>query len=128
MSRYSPLGKKKQSQQTVILKYQGFTMITYIKKDVVERIASKTGLESKEAARVVNAVFTTLRELMCEGNPECRIEVRNFGVFEVKRTAAKPKARNPKKPDQIIYIPPRLKTHFRPGKMLKSVLRKPLED
>jgi len=103
-------------------------MITYIKKDIIERTANKTDLESKEAAKIVNAVFTTLRELMCEGEPECRIEVRNFGVFEVKRTAAKPKARNPKKPDQIIYIPPRLKTHFRPGKLLKGILRKPLDE
>ena len=102
-------------------------MKTYIKKDVVERTAEKTGLETKETARVVNAVFTTLRELMIEKDTECRIEIRNFGVFEVKRTKAKPKARNPKKPDQIIYIPPRRKTLFRPGKMLKVFLRKPLE-
>lgn len=102
-------------------------MITYIKKDIVERTAKKTDLEAKEAARIVNALFTCLRELMIDGDPECRIEVRNFGVFEVKRTAAKPKARNPKKPDQIIYIPPRLKTHFRPGKLLKGYLRQPLE-
>lgn len=103
-------------------------MITYIKKDIVERIAKETGLEAKEAAKVVNAVFNSLRELMIEGDPECRIEVRNFGVFEVKKTAAKPKARNPKKPDQIIFIPPRLKTHFRPGKLLKGILRQPLDD
>ncbi len=102
-------------------------MKTYIKKDVVERTAEKTGFETKEAARAVNAVFTSLRELMIEDDGECRIEIRNFGVFEVKRTKAKPKARNPKKPDQIIYIPPRRKTLFRPGKMLKNVLRKPLE-
>ena len=103
-------------------------MPTYIKKDIVERTALKADLETKEAAKAVNAVFESLRELMTEGDPACRIEIRNFGVFEVKRTAAKPKARNPKKPEQIIYIPPRLKTHFRPGKLLKGILRRPLED
>ena len=103
-------------------------MLTYIKKNIVEKLAIKLDMEPKEAAKVVNAMFETLRELMCSGKPECRIEVRNFGVFEVKRTKAKPKARNPKKPDQIIYIPPRLKTHFRPGKLLKSYLRRPLKD
>ncbi|MCF7811493.1 HU family DNA-binding protein [bacterium] len=102
-------------------------MKTYIKKDVVEKTAEKTGLDAREAARVVNEVFTSLRELMTEGPVECRIEIRNFGVFEVKRTAAKPKARNPKKPDQVIYIPPRRKTFFRPGKILKSILKQPLE-
>jgi integration host factor subunit beta len=103
-------------------------MKTYIKKDVVDLTSEKTGLDSKEAARVVNAVFASLRELMTERELENRIEIRNFGVFEVKRTAAKPKARNPKKPDQIIYIPPRRKTLFRPGKMLKNILRMPLPD
>jgi integration host factor subunit beta len=102
-------------------------MKTYIKKDVVELTAQKAGLDTKVAARVVNAVFSSLRELMVDGPLECRIEVRNFGVFEVKKTAAKPKARNPKKPDQVIYIPPRRKTLFRPGKLIKSYLRKPLE-
>ncbi len=102
-------------------------MTTYIKKDVIEKTAEKTGLEIKDAANVVNAVFDTLRELMTEGPLECRIEIRNFGVFEVKKTAAKPKARNPKKPDQIIYIPPRRKTLFRPGKLIKNILKQPLE-
>lgn len=102
-------------------------MTTYIKKDVVKRTAANCGMEPKDAARVVDALFVTLREMMIEDDGECRIEIRNFGVFEVKKTAAKPKARNPKKPDEVIYIPPRRKTHFRPGKMLKSVLRKPLK-
>ncbi len=101
---------------------------TYIKKDVVEKTIEKTGLDAKESARAVNAIFDSLRELMTEGPLECRIEIRNFGVFEVKRTAAKPKARNPKKPDQVIYIPPRRKTLFRPGKILKNILKQPLDS
>lgn len=101
---------------------------TYIKKDVVEKTAEKTGIDTKESARVVNAVFASLRELMTEGPLECRIEIRNFGVFEVKKTAAKPKARNPKKPEQEIYIPPRRKTLFRPGKIIKTILKQPLSE
>ncbi len=102
-------------------------MVTYIKKHIIEKVADKTGIEMKQVSEIVNAVFTAIRELMVESNTECRIEIRNFGVFEVKNTAAKPKARNPKKPDQIIYIPPRRKTHFRPGKVLKVALRKPIK-
>jgi len=101
-------------------------MQTYIKKDIVERVATMSGIDEKEAATVVNNVFVTLREIMSECEGECRIEIRHFGVFEVKNTAAKPKARNPKKPDEVIYIPPRRKTHFRPGKMLKKVLKRPI--
>jgi integration host factor subunit beta len=102
-------------------------MQTYIKKDLVDRTSEKCGMEAKDVAPIVNALFMSLRELMIENDQECRIEIRNFGVFEVKNTAAKPKARNPKKPDEVIYIPPRRKTHFRPGKLMKSVLKKPLK-
>ncbi|MDK9701286.1 MAG: integration host factor subunit beta [bacterium] len=96
---------------------------TFIKKDIVDRTASKANIDVKESAKVVEAVFTVLREIMMNANPGVRIEIRDFGVFEVKQTAAKPKARNPKKPDQVIYIPPRRKTHFKPGKLLKSALK-----
>ena len=66
-----------------------------------------------------------LREIMSIENAECRIEIRNFGVFEVKKTKAKPKARNPKT-NEVIYVPPRRKTHFKPGKLLQNELKKPL--
>ena len=55
-----------------------------------------------------------------------RIEIRNFGVFEVKPTKAKPRARNPRTNEEI-YVPARRKTHFKPGKLLKEVLKKPME-
>ncbi|MBM3329275.1 MAG: integration host factor subunit beta [Calditrichaeota bacterium] len=102
-------------------------MTTYIKKDLIQRVAEKTGMELKSTAEMVNAVFAGLREMMIDGGGESRIEIRNFGVFEVKATAAKPKARNPKKPQQVIYVPARRKTHFRPGKIMKSVLRQPFK-
>ena len=76
--------------------------------------------------KVVDAVFQALREFMSEASPEVRIEIRDFGVFEVKTTKAKPKARNPKT-GEIVYVPPRRKTHFKPGKLLKEELKKPLE-
>ncbi|NQV73192.1 HU family DNA-binding protein, partial [bacterium] len=50
-----------------------------------------------------------------------------FGVFEVKKTRAKPKARNPKT-NETVYIPSRRKTHFKPSKKLKAVLQQPLAD
>ncbi|MCA9782565.1 MAG: HU family DNA-binding protein [Calditrichaeota bacterium] len=102
-------------------------MRTFIKKDIVELTMERTGLKQPETARTVDALFTVLREIMSGAGPECRIEVRDFGVFEVKRTKAKPKARNPKT-NEIVYVPPRRKTHFRPGKLLKESLRMPLDD
>ena len=103
-------------------------MKTYIKKDVVNRVYNEVKSEvvdEKQVANVINATFNVLREMMSIENKECRIEIRNFGVFEVKKTKAKPKARNPKT-NEVIYVPPRRKTHFKPGKILQDALKKPL--
>ena len=99
---------------------------TYTKKDVSRLTAEKTGTKMADTERIVDAVFTVLRELMSGDEPNIRIEIRNFGVFEVKPTKAKPRARNPRT-NEVIYVPPRRKTHFKPGKLLKDVLKKPLE-
>jgi nucleoid DNA-binding protein len=47
--------------------------------------------------------------------------------LEVKKTKARPKAkaRNPRT-GEIVYVPPRRRTHFKPGKLLKEELKKPL--
>ena len=102
-------------------------MRTFIKKDVVEKVAHKSGERPDTVAKIVNEVFTTLREIMAEAQDELRIEIRDFGVFEVKKTKPKPKARNPKT-NEIIYVAARRKTHFKPGKLLKEALKRPLED
>lgn len=64
---------------------------------------------------------------MIEADPERRIELRDFGVFEVKKTKAKPKARNPRT-NETVFIPSRRKTHFKPGKRIKEVLQTPLHE
>jgi len=98
---------------------------TITKRDIAKRVARKVDEKFPLAEKVVSALFTILREVMAEADPEVRIEIRDFGVFEVKTTKAKPKARNPKT-GEIVYVPPRRKTHFKPGKMLKEELKKPL--
>ena len=103
-------------------------MKTYIKKDVVNKVYREVKSEvvdEKQVATIINATFAVLREIMSIENAECRIEIRNFGVFEVKKTKAKPKARNPKT-NEVIFVPPRRKTHFKPGKLLQEALKKPI--
>jgi integration host factor subunit beta len=100
---------------------------TITKKDVAKRTAKIVGEKIYMTEKVVDGVFTALREFMEAANPEVRIEIRDFGVFEVKTTKPKPKARNPKT-GEIIYVPARRKTHFKAGKMLKEVLKQPLTD
>ncbi|MCH8018460.1 HU family DNA-binding protein [candidate division KSB1 bacterium] len=100
---------------------------TITKKDVAKRTAKLVGEKIYLAERIVDGVFTTLRQFMAEADPEVRIEIRDFGVFEVKTTKPKPKARNPKT-GEIIYVPARRKTHFKAGKLLKDVLKTPLDQ
>ncbi len=97
--------------------------MTTTKKDLTQRVSVITGRKKSDVAPVVDALFTAMRETMSEGN---RIEIRGFGVFEVKKTKPKPAARNPRT-GEIIYVPARRKTHFKPGKLLKQVLHQPLE-
>jgi len=101
---------------------------TYIKRDVVELTAHATGYDPRVVAPIVDATFSTLREMIVNSPGECRIEIRDFGVLQVKNTAPKPKARNPRKPGQEIYIPARRKTHFRPGRKIKEALQVPLNE
>ncbi len=97
-------------------------MKTYIKRDLVERISALTGQRHQEVGRMVDALFQSLRVILESADPECRVEIRDFGVFEVKKTKAKPQARNPRT-NEVVYVPARRKTHFRPGKQLKEALR-----
>ncbi len=101
--------------------------MTYTKRDIVRRISENMEVPMVQVEPWVDAVITTLRETMMEANPTCRIEIRDFGVFEVKQTKAKPKARNPKT-NEVIYVPEHRKTHFKPSKLLKEFLRQPLNQ
>jgi integration host factor subunit beta len=100
---------------------------TITKKEVSKRTAKLVGQKIYLTEKIVDGIFTTLREMMAEAEPDVRIEIRDFGVFEVKTTKPKPKARNPKT-GEIIYVPARRKTHFKAGKLLKEVLKQPLTN
>ena len=91
---------------------------TITKKDLAHQVAESTGTKKQTALDMVDSLFTEMREQLIEGN---RIEVRGFGVLETKATKPKPAARNPRT-GEVIYVPARRKTHFRPGKELKSAL------
>ena len=98
---------------------------TYTKKDITRRVSKANRQKMRTAAKWVDDVFTAVREIMMSADPDLRIEIRDFGVIEVKSTKSKPKARNPKS-GEIIFVPSRRKTHFKPGKLLKGFLSQPL--
>ena len=97
--------------------------MTTTRKHLALSVAEITGCKKNVATRIVDALFEAMRQSLIENN---RIEIRGFGVFEVKETKPKPAARNPRT-GEIIYVPARRKTHFKPGKLLKAELHKPLQ-
>ena len=97
--------------------------MTITKKDLALKVSEVTGFKKNMSAKMVDALFAAMRDTLIVGN---RIEIRGFGVFEVKDTKPKPAARNPRT-GEIIYVPARRKTHFKPGKLLKEELHKPLK-
>ena len=101
-------------------------MKTVTKKDVAKKTAQLLNEKIYTTEKIVDGVFNSLRDIMTNAKDEVRIEIRDFGVFEVKKTKPKPNARNPRT-GEIIYVPARKKTHFKAGKLLKEVLKKPLE-
>ena len=100
---------------------------TLTKKDLARRVSMLMGEPIYKSEPWVGAVVKALGQMMEEADPEVRIELRDFGVFEVKKTKAKPKARNPKT-NETVFIPSRRKTHFKPSKKLKEILQKPLAE
>jgi integration host factor subunit beta len=99
---------------------------TITKKDVIKRILKKINTNPAQTENIVNAALATIREFLSETNPEVKIEIRGFGVLEVKVTRPKPNARNPMT-GQKVFVPSRRKIHFKPGKLLNEELKKPLE-
>lgn len=102
-------------------------MQTFIKRDVVEQVVEKTGERPDVVALTVSQMFTALRQILSGTEKELRIEIRDFGVFEVRKTKSKPNARNPKT-NEVIQVPARRKAHFKPGKLLRNALKVPIEE
>ncbi|MCM8804053.1 MAG: integration host factor subunit beta [Candidatus Omnitrophica bacterium] len=85
-----------------------------IKKDIIEKISEKSGLNKVIVKKVIDDFLIILFD--CFENKE-RVELRNFGVFYFKKLKSK-KARNPKTGEEVI-IPERIKLIFKPSKKLK---------
>ena len=67
---------------------------------------------------IVQKTFDAIVETLVEDH---RIELRNFGVFEVKRRAAR-KARNPRTGEKV-FVPEKFVVTFKPGKEMEERVR-----
>ena len=102
-------------------------------KAMIKRISERLKLDTSfieseldkpkdEIKIILESILDTISDIICEEEYLSRIEIRNFGVFEVKPTRAKPRARNPKTNVEV-YVPPRRKIHFKPGKIIRQELQ-----
>jgi integration host factor subunit beta len=88
------------------------------KKEIVKQISEDLGLTQLKTKEIVQKTFDTIIDtLLSEG----RIELRNFGVFEVKRRKAR-KARNPRTGEKVDVEPKNVVT-FKPGKEMEERVR-----
>src|SRR5256714_13536003 len=91
---------------------------TVTKKEIVKQIAERLGLTQLKTKEIVQQTFDAIVETLLEVG---RIELRNFGVFEVKRRKAR-KARNPRTGDKV-DVPPKNVVTFKPGKEMEERVR-----
>lgn len=89
------------------------------KKDIVRTISEEVGLTQEMTKVIVQKTFDAIIETLIR---ERRIELRNFGVFEVKSRAER-KARNPKTGQEVI-VPQRCVVAFKPGKVMEAEIAK----
>src|SRR4026209_1812232 len=85
------------------------------KKEIVKTISDEIGMTQLKTKEIVQKTFNAIVETLVE---ERRIELRNFGVFEVKARAAR-KARNPRTGDKV-YVPEKFVVTFKPGKEMEE--------
>ena len=88
------------------------------KKEIVKTISEEIGLTQLKTKEIVQKTFDAIVETLVE---ERRIELRNFGVFEVKKRAAR-KARNPRTGEKV-YVSEKFVVTFKPGKEMEERVR-----
>ncbi len=88
------------------------------KKEIVKAISDELGLTQLRTKEIVQKTFDAIVETLVEDR---RIELRNFGVFEVKMRAAR-KARNPRTGGQV-EVPAKFVVTFKPGKEMEAKVR-----
>jgi nucleoid DNA-binding protein len=102
--------------------------MTLTKRDLVVRIAEESErdreshLTQQQVLFVVQKTLDYIAEALAKGD---KVELRNFGVFEVKVRKARI-GRNPNAPETDVPIPQRSVVKFKAGKEMRAdVLRLP---
>ena len=98
--------------------------MTLTKRDLVIRISEETGLVQQQVLDVIQRTLDYIAEAVAKGD---NVELRNFGVFEVKVRKARI-GRNPNAPETDVPIPQRSVVKFKPGKEMRAEVLKLAPD
>ncbi len=91
-------------------------MANLTKRDIVIEVSEETGLTQLKVLEVIQKTLDHITNSLAEQRD---VELRNFGVFEVRLTKQRV-GRNPKQPEVNFVIPPRATVKFKPGKIMRQ--------
>lgn len=86
------------------------------KRDIVMQISRDTGLIQKEVYQCIQTTLDLITDALANGR---NVELRNFGVFEVRLTKSRV-GRNPQVPEKDVTIPARATVKFKSGKIMRQ--------
>ena len=85
------------------------------RKEIVRTIAEEIGLPQRQTKEIIEKTLDSVVNLLVADG---RVEIRNFGVFEVRWRKAR-KARNPRTGEEV-HVPRRCAVAFKPGLVLEQ--------
>lgn len=95
-------------------------MATLTKRELVVKISNETGLVQHQVLEVIQKTLDHITDALANSDV---VELRNFGVFEVRLT--KPRVgRNPNVPGSSFAIPARATVKFKSGKIMRQRVEK----
>ena len=94
---------------------------TYKRENMINKISYKLNMNKDESKIILDCVLDSFSELFLSDDNASRIELRNFGVFDVRITKERSNARNPKTKESVI-IPQRKKIVFKASKKIRNQL------
>ncbi len=86
------------------------------KRDLVVAISNETGLIQSDVFNVIQKILDHITAAVAQGQ---NVELRNFGVFEVRLTRPRV-GRNPNRPEVDVTIPARATVKFKAGKIMRQ--------
>ena len=92
--------------------------MTMTKKDIVRNISEEMDVPQQKVKEIVQKTFDAIIETLVEDGS---IELRNFGIFKVKKRVARP-ARNPKTGDEV-WVKDRNVITFKAGKKMQDQIQ-----